>query len=84
MDEHAQRPAIATGTGDVLAELRGVSQSFAGDGRQLIVLQDINLTIPPGEVVADHQNAAYNRDRGPVSVVSLRGHIQTTATGPPP
>src|SRR5215468_927934 len=51
MEQHAQRPANASGT-TVLAELRGVSQTFASDGRELIVLQDINLTIPPGEVVA--------------------------------
>ena len=38
-------------------------------------------------VSVDYQfikNPGYNRDRGPVSVVSLRGHMQATATSPPP
>ena len=30
------------------------------------------------------KNPGYNQDRGPVSVVSLRGHIQGEVTGPPP
>jgi len=29
-------------------------------------------------------NPGYNQDRGPVSVVSLRGHMQGPITGPPP
>jgi len=38
-------------------------------------------------VSVDYQfikNPGYNQDRGPVSVVSLRGHMQGTATSPPP
>src|SRR5262245_34044861 len=37
---------------EVLAELRGVSKSYAADGRELLVLQDVSLAIPSGEVVA--------------------------------
>jgi NitT/TauT family transport system ATP-binding protein len=37
---------------DVLAELRGVSKSFFGDGRELLVLRDVSVAIPSGEVVA--------------------------------
>jgi high affinity Mn2+ porin len=29
-------------------------------------------------------NPGYNQDRGPVSVLSLRGHVQGEITGPPP
>ncbi len=29
-------------------------------------------------------NPGYNRDRGPVSVVSLRGHLEATACSPSP
>jgi NitT/TauT family transport system ATP-binding protein len=39
-------------TAEPVAELRNVSRSFASDGRELLVLRDINLTIPSGEVVA--------------------------------
>ncbi len=38
-------------------------------------------------ITLDYQfikNPGYNQDRGPVSVVSLRGHIQGEVTGPPP
>jgi len=35
-----------------LAELRGVWRAFASDGRELVVLRDIDLAIPSGEVVA--------------------------------
>lgn len=37
-------------------------------------------------VSVDYQfikNPGYNQDRGPVSVISLRGHMQATATSPP-
>ena len=37
-------------------------------------------------VSADYQfidNPGYNRDRGPVSVVSLRGHIEAAASQTP-
>ncbi len=40
------------GAGDTLAELRQVSKSFSRDGRELLVLRDVSLAIPPGEVVA--------------------------------
>jgi len=45
-------PSAVAGTADILAELRGVSKSFFGDGRELLVLNDVSLAIPPGEVVA--------------------------------
>ncbi|HSQ00476.1 MAG TPA: ATP-binding cassette domain-containing protein, partial [Candidatus Dormibacteraeota bacterium] len=45
------RTAAAAG-GEMLAELRGVSKSYAADGRELAVLRDVSLTIPSGEVVA--------------------------------
>src|SRR5215475_3149434 len=51
MNDRAQ-PAVVPSDTDILAELRGVSQIFASDGRELIVLQDVTLAIPPGEVVA--------------------------------
>ena len=50
MNDRAQ-PAVVPSDTDILAELRGVSQIFASDGRELIVLQDVTLAIPPGEVV---------------------------------
>ena len=40
------------GTAAMLAELRGISKSFSSDGRELLVLRDVSLAIPPGEVVA--------------------------------
>jgi NitT/TauT family transport system ATP-binding protein len=42
----------ATSPAEVLAELRGVSKSYAADGRELVVLRDVSLAIPSGEVVA--------------------------------
>ena len=45
-------PSAVAGTADILAELRGVSKSFFGDGRELLVLNEVSLAIPPGEVVA--------------------------------
>ena len=41
-----------TSPAEVLAELRGVSKSYATDGRELVVLHDVSLAIPSGEVVA--------------------------------
>lgn len=35
-----------------IAEVRGVSKSFAHDGRELLVLRDVSLAIETGEVVA--------------------------------
>jgi len=35
-----------------LAELRGVSKSFASDGRERLVLSDVSVAIPSGRVVA--------------------------------
>lgn len=61
MAPHANRPynglvsdALATAAGGtaMLAELRAVCKSYASDGRELVVLQDVSLAIPSGEVVA--------------------------------
>jgi NitT/TauT family transport system ATP-binding protein len=41
-----------TAAPEILAELRGVSRAFASDGRELLVLSDVDLAIPSGEVVA--------------------------------
>ena len=44
--------ATLTAPAEVLAELRGVSKSYAADGRELVVLKEVSLSIPSGEVVA--------------------------------
>src|SRR5215470_14550260 len=46
------KPAAVAQEPDLLAELRGVSQTYANDGRELVVLRDVDLAIPSGEVVA--------------------------------
>jgi NitT/TauT family transport system ATP-binding protein len=51
MTDPANLPADV-GVAVVLAELRGVSKSFFGDGRERLVLRDVSLAIPSGEVVA--------------------------------
>ena len=48
----AERTASPATALDVLAEVRGVSKSFASDGRELVVLRDVSLAIHPNEVVA--------------------------------
>jgi len=37
---------------EAIAEIRGVSKSFTSEGRELLVLRDVSLTVRPGEVVA--------------------------------
>ena len=49
-EEEGTAPAATPS--DVLAELRHVSKSYASDGRELVVLRDVDLAIHPGEVVA--------------------------------
>ena len=39
-------------TSEQLAEVRAVSKTFVRDERELVVLQDVSLTVRPGEIVA--------------------------------
>ena len=44
--------AMAPVPAEAIAEIRAVSKSFSNDGRDLLVLRDVNLVVQPSEVVA--------------------------------